>query len=158
MEPRITQLPKTFLIGQRIEMSLANNKTSELWQLFMPNRSQIKNTVGSALYSVDIFPSTDFFQQYDPTRTFEKWAAVAVNNLDTIPDGMDSLSIPEGQYAVFHYVGKPSEAQPFMQYIFNQWLPNSPYELDDRPHLAIMGDKYKGEYPDSEEDLWIPIC
>ncbi|HLT33108.1 MAG TPA: GyrI-like domain-containing protein, partial [Aquaticitalea sp.] len=41
------------------------------------------------------------------------------------------------------------------QYIYGQWIPNSEYELDDRPHFALMGEKYKD--PESEEEFWIPI-
>jgi AraC family transcriptional regulator len=29
--------------------------------------------------------------------------------------------------------------------------------MDDRPYFALMGDKYKGEVLDSEEEFWIPI-
>jgi AraC family transcriptional regulator len=29
--------------------------------------------------------------------------------------------------------------------------------LDNKPHFEIMGDQYKNEDPDSEEELWIPI-
>ena len=31
------------------------------------------------------------------------------------------------------------------------------YTLDDRPHFEILGEKYKNQDPDSEEELWIPI-
>lgn len=29
--------------------------------------------------------------------------------------------------------------------------------MDDYLYLAIMGEMYKGENPDSEEDFWVPI-
>jgi AraC family transcriptional regulator len=28
---------------------------------------------------------------------------------------------------------------------------------DDRPHFEILGDKYKNDHPDSEEEIWI-LC
>jgi len=40
--------------------------------------------------------------------------------------------------------------------MFNTWLPASEYVLGDGPHFAVMGKKYKGEDPDSEEELWMP--
>lgn len=43
------------------------------------------------------------------------------------------------------------------EYIFVEWLPDTIYELDNRPHFEILGEKYKNNDPDSEEDLWIPI-
>jgi AraC family transcriptional regulator len=36
-------------------------------------------------------------------------------------------------------------------------VPASNYDLDDRPHFEILGDKYKNGDPNSEEDIWIPI-
>ena len=45
---------------------------------------------------------------------------------------------------------------PF-QYIFTNWLPNSEYELDNRPHFEILGDKYINGSADSEEEIWIPV-
>jgi AraC family transcriptional regulator len=29
--------------------------------------------------------------------------------------------------------------------------------MDNRPYFALMGEKYKGENPESEEDFWIPV-
>jgi len=36
-------------------------------------------------------------------------------------------------------------------------LPNSDYELDNRPHFEILGKKYKNNSADSEEEIWIPV-
>jgi len=44
-----------------------------------------------------------------------------------------------------------------MNYIMSQWLPNSKYILDHRPHFELLGAKYKNNSPDSEEEVWIPI-
>jgi AraC family transcriptional regulator len=43
------------------------------------------------------------------------------------------------------------------RYIYNEWLPNSPWELDHRPHFERLGAKYKNEDPNSEEDIYIPV-
>lgn len=157
MNPRIETLTEKKLLGNKTQMSLANNKTRELWQSFMPKRREISQVKGTELYSVERYPGTAFFQNFNPMAEFEKWAAVEVESFDSIPAGMESLIIPSGQYAVFHYKGKPSQAQATYQYIFSQWLPGSAYSLDNRPHFALMGEKYKGEHEDSEEEFWIPV-
>jgi AraC family transcriptional regulator len=157
MEPRIERLQDLKLIGKKVRMSFVGNKTRELWQSFMPKRADIKKTIGSALYSVEIYNDTNFFRDFNPAKEFEKWAAVKVSDFSVIPDGMESLMIPAGDYAVFQYKGKPSAARATYQYIYGNWIPGSEYSLDDRPHFALMGEKYKGEDPDSEEELWIPI-
>ena len=52
MNPIIETLAEKKLIGKRIQMSLANNKTRELWQSFMPRRKEIQNNIGTDLYSM----------------------------------------------------------------------------------------------------------
>ena len=157
MITRIETLPVTKLIGKRINMSFTNNRTRELWQGFMPRRTEIKNSVGSDFYSVEIYNDPAFFRNFNPTKEFEKWAAMRVTDLDSVPKEMEALEIPQGLYAVFNYKGKASEARETYQNIFTKWIPESEYELDNRPHFALMGEKYKHEDPDSEEELWIPI-
>ncbi|MER3319711.1 MAG: GyrI-like domain-containing protein [Allomuricauda sp.] len=157
MLPSIQTLPQTKLMGQKMTMSFAQDQTLELWQSFAPRKKEIKNIVNSDLYSVEIYPNTSFFQNFNPTQEFEKWAAIAVSDFDEILKGMETLILPEGTYAVFPYKGKPSEAMKTFKYIYVEWLPNSEYVMDDRPFFALMGAAYKGEHPESEEEFWVPI-
>ena len=156
MKPGIEIVNEKKLIGKRVRMSFSNDKTVELWKSFSPRKNVIKNSINSDLYSVDIYDDPHFFIDFNPLKEFEKWAA-EVSHFDEVPDEMDRLVVPQGQYAVFQYKGKPSEAQKTFQYIYGVWLPGSIYEMDDRPYLARMGENYKGEDPDSEEEFWIPI-
>jgi AraC family transcriptional regulator len=44
------------------------------------------------------------------------------------------------------------------KYIYTEWLPNSGFQLDNKPHFEVLGDNYLGhENPESEEEIWIPI-
>lgn len=152
---RIEEFPETRLIGKRLEMNFAHNTTFELWRSFMPRRKEIVNARGNDLFSLQIYPEDMDFS--DASRTFEKWAAIAVRNDEVIPDDMDSLVIPQGKYAIFRHSGPASLAPVTFGYIFNKWLPASVFRLDDRPHFEILGEKYKNEGVDSEEEVWIPI-
>ena len=157
IKPRIETLPGTKLVGKRIKMSLARNKTRELWQGFMPHRAEIPNVIGSELYSVEVYDNPKVFESFSASIEFEKWAAVKVSGFEAIPGGMERLVLPQGLYAVFNYKGKGSEVAKTYRYILGTWLPSSGYHLDDRPHFAVMGEKYKNEDPNSEEELWVPI-
>jgi AraC family transcriptional regulator len=70
---------------------------------------------------------------------------------------MQTMTLPSGLCAVFPYKGPASAAAKTYQYIFTQWLPASAFSLGNRPHFAVMGEKYKGEDPNSEEEIWIPV-
>lgn len=155
-EPRLELLPEKILIGRKTRMSFAENRTRELWQSFMPRRKEIPNVVNTYLYSVEQYDPY-FFDSFDPGAEFIKWAAVEVSGTDEVPDNIEVLILPTGLYAVFIHRGPASKGVETYEYIFRTWLPASAYALDDRPHFALMGDKYRPEDPDSEEDIWIPV-
>jgi len=156
MTPRLeTLLAKTF-IGLRMKMSLANNQTFTLWNTFMKRQTEIKNCVGNNLFSLQSY-ERHYFVDFNPSNEFEKWAAVEVNAIESIPENMELLTVPAGNYAVFTHIGGAETGSKTFQYIFQQWLPQSDYDLDNRPHFEILGDKYKNGSPDSEEEIWIPI-
>ena len=62
MEPRIETLEEKKLIGYKIKMSLADNKTGELWSTFMPRRKEIKNNITNDLYSIQVYEQTYFIK------------------------------------------------------------------------------------------------
>lgn len=155
MNPRIEQLEEKKLIGHVIKMSLANNKTDQLWAQFAPRIKEIKNRASEDKISMQIYPPL-FYEQFNPNVEFEKWAIVEVKDFEKIPNGMNSFILKKGIYAVFYYKGLSSDNSIF-QYIFSEWLPNSKYVVDDRPHFEVLGLNYKNNNPNSEEEIWIPI-
>ena len=157
MEPRIEILSEKKLIGKRIKMSLAENKTFELWRSFMPRRKEISNHLNTDLISMQVYDPSYDFKNFNLHATFEKWAAVEVSDFNSVPDEMETFILPSGLYAVFIHKGPASTGEKTFRYIFETWLPHSNYELDNRPHFEILGEKYKNEDPTSEEEIWVPI-
>lgn len=157
MQPRITTISSKKLIGKQIRMSVLEDRTQDLWQSFMPRRNEISNAANKFLYSVQIFDSEKYFDRFSPETEFGKWAAIEVSDYKVIPEDMEPLEIPEGLYAIFDYKGPANAALPFFQYIFQTWIPSSEYDVDNRPHVALMGEKYRGNNPDSEEEIWVPV-
>jgi AraC family transcriptional regulator len=154
MQPAITTLTEKKLLGKREIMSLAENKTPHLWRSFMPHLKEIKNRVSDEIISMSIY--SEPLRVGDLHQKFYKWAAVEVSDFETVPNEMETSLLEGGLYAVFHYQGLSTNNEIFV-YIFGTWLPNSNYELDNRPHFEILGSKYKNGDPNSEEDIWIPI-
>ncbi|MBI5538765.1 MAG: GyrI-like domain-containing protein [Bacteroidia bacterium] len=157
MLPTINIISEKKLIGKHITMSFAENKTFELWSGFMPRRKEIKNNVNNELISMQVYDKSFDFTNFDIHKQFEKWAAIEVSEFNIIPDKMETYALPGGLYAVFIHKGAANTGPKTFQYIFGTWLPNSEYILDNRPHFEILGEKYKNEDPDSEEEIWIPI-
>jgi len=155
MTPRIEVLKEKKLIGMRMKMSLAQNKTGELWKSFQPRRREIVNGIKPEMISMQVYQQS-YFTNFNPTNEFEKWAAVEVSNVEDVPSDMETFILAGGLYAVFDYKGSSNDTSIF-QYIFGTWLPNSGYLLDDRPHFEVLGEKYRNNDPESEEEIWIPI-
>lgn len=157
MEVRIVTLPETRLVGMRLRMSFANDRTGELWHSFMPRRREIVDPVTRDLMSVQWFDTVFDWGKIDPAAAFDKMAAVEVTDFSRVPEGMETHTIGGGLYAVFHYKGDPRAYAPVFQYIFGEWMPKSIYEIDHREHFEVLGEKYKNNDPESEEDIWVPI-
>jgi len=157
MQPRIEILSEKKLVGKSLKMSLINDKTAELWKSFMPERKMIKNTVSSDFISMQIYDKSLDFKDFNPQTEFTKYAMIETSKFENIPKEMETRILESGLYAVFVHKGMAKDFPKTSQYIFNQWLPNSKYELDQREHFEILGEKYNPTDENSEEEVWIPI-
>jgi AraC family transcriptional regulator len=140
MTPRIVTSTEKKLIGHNLQMSLSDNKTAQLWGKFGPRIKEIQNKVSDAKISLQIYPHL-YHQNFNPNNLFEKWAAVEVDSLESIPNGLDSLLLESGTYGVFNFKG-PSADPAIFQYIYSEWLPNSNYVIESRPHFEVLGLHY----------------
>lgn len=156
MTPRFEIINEKRLVGMRLKMSFANYKVGELWQTFMPRRKEITNSLTNDLISLVIYKS-NHFTDFRPTNEFERWATVEVSDFYNVPTNMETYVLPSGKYAVFLHKGDTKEFTKTFQYILGTWLPSSDYVLDNRPHFEVLGDNYKNNDLNSEEEIWIPI-
>lgn len=157
MEPTIVLFKEKKLVGCSCKTNFIEDKTSMLWQSFMPHVKEINDKISSNLFSVKVYDVVYNFNQFNPSIYFTKWATTEVSAFNDVPVNMETLIIPDGLYAVFLHKGSNTDNSTF-QYIFQTWLPNSPiYLLDSRPHFEILGEKYRNGDPTSEEEIYIPI-
>lgn len=155
LHTKIVTLKEKKLVGLSTQMSLVNNLTAQIWSSFGPKIKQISNRVSFDKISLQIYP-TDYYINFNPARTFTKWATVEVSNFDEIPENMNTLVLDSGLYAVFHYKGSSADNSIY-QYIFSDWIPKSNYKVDNRPHFEVLGENYRNNDTNSEEEIWIPI-
>ncbi|RFZ92644.1 AraC family transcriptional regulator [Mucilaginibacter conchicola] len=157
LKSRIQEIGSKKLIGKKVVMSFADNKTQQLWQGFMPYKGNIKFRLNNDLICLQVYNALPQLENFDPTATFQKWALAEVYEISEVPDGMEIFELPGGLYAVFDYKGRAIDFGPTFRYILGEWLPQSDYEIDDRPHFEVLGTKYKNNDPESEEEIWIPV-
>lgn len=157
-EPTIRTIASKKLAGLCTETTLATDNPAILWQEFMPRRKELTTIAGNELYAVQVYDAGFIKGEFTADSVFQKWAAVEVSGNAKLPEGMELLIVPAGDYAVFIHKGPASDFVKTANYIYREWLPNSNYTLDDRPHLQVMGKKYLGHtHPESEEEVWVPV-
>lgn len=151
MNPRITELQEKQLIGMKSQMLRHQIESIILlWKQFMPRKKEIQNCISNELIALQDYDNFGDFK-----KPFDIWACAEVSEVKNIPENMMSYTLPSGLYAVFLHKGMDAGAT--YQRIMTEWLPNSGYQIDDRPHFQIMGAKYKNGSPDSEEDFYVPV-
>ena len=156
--PKILVIEAKKVIGLQSETSMSNSSTARMWGEFMQRRKEVKNCVGDDLLSIQVYPKNLKMADFTDDTVFVSWAATEVSDFDNTPVGMESRVLPGGLYARFRHKGATSEFHKTAQFIFEEWMPGSDYDVDDREHFEVLSEKYLGPNdPNSEEDVFIPI-
>jgi AraC family transcriptional regulator len=155
LQPKIKISTDKQFIGMSMKMSLVQDSTGELFKTFMPRKKEIRGLKNSNVLDLRVYDDT-YFLEFNPSAVFMKYALVECNQITEIPNGMEVYDFKGGDYAVFEYKGLAADKSIY-EYIFREWLPNSKYDLDNRPHFEVLGLKTKLNDSDSEEEIWLPI-
>jgi len=153
--PKIMTIDSKQMVGMRLQMSLIDNKTGDLFRKFMPRKKEIRNVISDGVYALQQYD----FKTFTPQTVFEKWACVETKDPINIPIEMETFTLSGGLYAIFIHKGTTQDFVKSMGYITQVWLPDSLYKMDhSRPHFEYLSEKYLGpNNPLSEEEIWIPI-
>lgn len=73
-----------------------------------------------------------------------------------VPDDMDALTVPAGNWAVFESSGPfPQTLQYMWRDVFTQWFPSNPYQ--SRPGPEILRTRLSDDGTQADAELWIPV-
>ncbi len=154
--PRIEMINNTKLVGMFNKMTPARDTTKQLFQTLMPRKKEIANILNPKVYCLQIYDSTNF-SDFNENTEFVKWGAVEVSDFQLIPEGMSTMVLEAGKYAVFIHRGTAAAFQNTWALIFDRWLPSSGYTLDSRPHFQLLPQNYSPIDHNAEEEVWVPI-
>lgn len=154
---RIENIEAIHLIGTHVRMSLEEDQTRSLWERLMPTLRKAAYSWEYPRYSVQVYDGLLDPRTFTLQTSFTRWAAVKAIPGVPIPEGLDTITLPSGDYAVFIHRGRPEDFPRTAQFIYGSWLPASPYKLDDRPHFECLGKGYDPADPEAEEEIWIPV-
>lgn len=157
IEVKIVFVKERVLIGKRMTMSFANNKSRELWQSFRSDLAKQAVSVETPFINLHKYPADFSFSEFNPNKEFEKWALLEVPESTEVPEGLEKFILEEGYYATFKYQGLAKDYNATAQWFFTQWLPKSAYHLDNRPHFEELGKGYHPLDANSTEQVYIPV-
>lgn len=151
-------MPDRLIVGKKITTSIAQYNLFDLWSKFMPKRKGILNTIAAELLSIQVFQEDTFAStSFNENTLFEMWAAVEISKIEQLPADMESSIIYGGKFVTITLKGEKPTLTDHYNYLINEWLPKEGYCIDNRAHFQVMGEKYKRNDPNSEEEAWIPI-
>lgn len=149
---RIEIIESKKLIGFSILTSFQEDKTPIVWRQFMMRRNEIFNRISNQLFSLQIYP-----ENFAPNQSFRKFALAEVSDFENVPKEFETFELESGKYLVFNYKGKAENGPEIFRYIFQNFIPENQFEVDNRPHFEIFGDDYNPNSDSAEEEIWIPI-
>lgn len=72
------------------------------------------------------------------------------------PEGMTTLTVPAGTWAVFTTSGPAPEAiQALWRDVFTEWFPSNPYR--NRPGPEILRTRMSADGSEADAELWLPV-
>lgn len=155
--PKIQMVASKKLVGVKLVMCLAEDKTAQLWQTFMPRHKAVLHRTGTDFYAIQRYVENTDFTKVDPYKLFESWAAIEVGHFEAIPASFDCCTLEGGLYAVFTHEGVAATILQTLTRIFTYLLPQSSYQLDHRAHFMLMAEDYSPIDPTATEQIYIPI-
>jgi AraC family transcriptional regulator len=153
-EPVIVELDEMNVVGIQILFSLDCNLIPVLWERFATRMQEIEN-VSQKDVALEI--SYDV-QGKAEEETFFVLVGMIVEDVTEIPEGMTYKHIPAHKYAMFTHYGPISQIYDTYDRIFNEILPRSAYEFDEKAcEIEWYDGRFKKDSPDSEYDIYVPV-
>lgn len=157
MKPQIIQTDPKNMVVLHVRTCFAENQTFAQWQQFRRLAKTIEGDVPPGFYAIRKYDDGLRPHELTPHTLFDQYAAVEIADPARIPEELMTFQLPAGLYAVFMHRGTAAVFHQTMHTIHTEWLPNSGFEWDDRPHFEYMPPDYHPMNPESEEEIWIPI-
>lgn len=104
--------------------------------------------------------STDTFgvvYNTDDAGNMDYLSGVEVRDLSQPPRELSCLRLPERKYAVFFHPGHISTVRSSWNYIWNEWLPRSQFQLADAPVLEHYDARFDPQTGSGGVELWVPL-
>jgi len=135
-------------IGARYTCEASGGIPSQ-WQRFIPHLDHIPGQIGGIAYGVSC--------NGDDAGSFDYVCGVEVKDFLRIPADWSRVRIAEQKYAVFAQRDHISTIRSTWNTIWNEWLPNSEYEVADAPDFERYDEHFNSTTGIGGFEIWIPV-
>jgi AraC family transcriptional regulator len=151
LEPRFEDGKPLLIAGLMERYSGTEADFPAQWQRFAPYIGHIPGQVGEAAYGViSAVPGGG--------GGFDYLSGVEVFGFAALPDEFSRLHIPARRYVVFEHRGHVSAIRNTMAAIWNEWLPQSGYEVaESAEFFERYGEEFDPRTGLGVVEIWIPL-
>jgi AraC family transcriptional regulator len=135
-------------IGARYTCDASTGIPSQ-WQRFVTHLDHIPGQIGRTTYGVCC--------NNDDAGSFDYVCGVEVKDFWRIPADWSRVRIPQQEYAVFAQRDHISTIRSTWNTIWNEWLPNSGYEVADAPDFERYDENFNPATGTGGFEIWVPI-
>ena len=154
MEPRLESREAFTVVGLKCRSRMQEGVIPKLWDDFNKVCAGIPHTVTDrTAYGICYYEDSDT----PDSEEFSYLAGVEVSSAEDIPAGMEAISIPAHEYAVFEHRGPLDSLGQTYQFIHGNWLPGSIYEKVGTLDFELYDWRFRWGQPDSVLEIWIPV-
>ncbi|MER7736487.1 AraC family transcriptional regulator [Streptomyces erythrochromogenes] len=159
MRYRILEKERFRIIGRKATVPLVHDgintaAAAHVESLDEPAIARMKELAGSDPAGI-LSAAVHLTDSREEGAEVDYWVGVATDP-ETHAEGLDTLDVPAGTWAVFDNHGPyPSALQELWRDVFTQWFPSNPYTGRPGPELLLTRPVETGTATDSQ--LWIPV-
>lgn len=156
MEYKIVERDEIKLVGFTKRIVMPDNVIPKMWEEFNKRYVEVKDVINSGCYGVADNMDSEI-------NNFDETVACEVSSFKEIPEGMITKIIPKQKYLVFTHKGilftetGESKLEKTYEYIYGKLLPTLEFEVDKEFNFELYDERYKGNSPESEFDIYVPI-
>lgn len=157
IEPKIVTKEEFVIAGYRKHTRDGYGVIGEAWFELKSNMDSLKRKNEHTMYGFE-----DYSEEFtaDPLA-FYYMAGVEVDKETELPEGMYRKVVPKAEYAVFTVNGNNANGEigQAFRYIYNVWLPNSEYCLDEEQLLDFeyYDERWDCQLQTAQMDIYVPI-
>lgn len=150
IEPRIVRKESFIVVGMEWNRKISAGEIQQMWEHFLTREHELLpyNLEPEHSYGICIPGPDGDFSYIAGLRTDGK----------RVPQGMQFITVPPQQYAVFTHFGSVSRIGETMELIYRKWLPLHGLEPTSGIDFELYDERFAGaDNEKSQLDLYIPI-